>query len=244
VTNIEVDEPSAPATPARVRVRRRRTPKQKRLGFLRVTGCTLLLAGTLMLGWLAWQFWGTNWVSHHRQAEVVQSLQVDWGNGQATSETSWGTANAILRVPRFGNGYQIPVLEGSTDEVLAAGIGHLEDTEAVGEVGNYALAAHRVTHGEPFARFPDLEVGDLIYVDTRSVTYTYVLDTGGTDLTVPFTAAWVLAAFPRNPDPLGTTPPEDVGDHLITLMTCSEIFHTDNRSVAFGHLVNVSPRVP
>jgi sortase A len=27
--------------------------------------------------------------------------------------------------------------------------------------------------------------------------------------------------------------------HLITLTTCSEIFHTDNRMIAFGHLIEV-----
>ena len=71
----------------------------------------------------------------------------------------------------------MPVLEGASDEVLAAGVGHMEDTEA-GAQGNYVLAGHRVTHGEPFADLPDLEPGDEILVETRSATYTYVLDTG------------------------------------------------------------------
>jgi sortase A len=31
---------------------------------------------------------------------------------------------------------------------------------------------------------------------------------------------------------------------LITLTTCSELFHTDNRMVAFGHLVTTTPKSP
>jgi sortase A len=204
----------------------------------------MLVAGALVLSWLAWEFWGTNWVSHQRQHDVVEQLHRDWDSGQATSDTSWGTADAILRVPRFGKSYEVPILEGTSDDVLAAGIGHMEDTQDVGQKGNYVLAAHRVTHGEPFADFPELRDGDVVYVDTASTTYEYVLDTDGNDLVVPFTTSWVIDPFPVNPERGGPTPPLDVGDRLITLVTCSEIFHTDNRSVAFGHLRDSYPRVP
>lgn len=209
-----------------------------------MAGLALILTGSLVLAWLGWEFWGTNWVSHQRQHQVVVQLEKSWDDGQPTADTKWGTATAVLRVPRFGADYQVPVLEGTTDEVLAAGIGHMEHTQDVGERGNYVLAAHRVTHGEPFAHFPDLRAGDVVYVDTVATTYEYVLDTGGKDLVVPFTASWVLDRFPVNPDRGGATPPLDVGDRLITLVTCSEIFHTDNRSVAFGHLRDTYPRVP
>ncbi|MCW2768287.1 MAG: rane protein [Nocardioides sp.] len=242
MTPIEIDEPSTPDTPPETRIRRRRRSRGPRV--LRTAGLALIVAGSVVLAWLGWQFWGTNWVSHQRQAEVVQRLQEDWGNGDAYADTDFGRATGILRVPRFGEDYQIPILEGSSDEVLAAGIGHLDDTADVGEVGNYALAAHRITHGEPFANLPDLGAGDLVYVDTLSTTYTYVLDTGGHDLVVPFTDSWVIDPFPRNPAPDGATPPGDVGKHLITLLTCSEIFHTDNRTVVFGHLLKSAPRVP
>lgn len=112
----------------------------------------------------------------------------------------------------------------------------------MGERGNYVLAAHRITNGEPFADFPQLREGDLVEIETVDATYTYVLDTGGVDLVVPFTDAWVLDPSPVNPAG-GTQPPDAAGDRLITLVTCSEIFHTDNRSVAFGHLVERVPKV-
>jgi sortase A len=234
---------SSGSTPVVRRRRSRSNHKSKRV--LLFSGIALITVGAVLLGWLAWQFWGTNWVSKGRQAEVTSELQDEWQDGRGTVDTDWGKATALLRVPRFGADYEMPVLEGTSDEELAAGVGHLEDTAGVGEHGNFALAAHRVTHGEPFADFPELRPGDLVYVETVNATYTYELDTGGQDLVVPFTADWVVdPVFPVNPDPHGTTAPGEPGDQILTLVTCSEIFHTDNRSVAFGHLVDTTAKNP
>ncbi|GAA4075413.1 class E sortase [Nocardioides kongjuensis] len=204
------------------------------------TGCGLIVAGLAVLGWVAWQFWGTNWQSGQRQDDVRRALQSGWGDGQDVVRTDFGNATAIVHIPKFGKDYAVPVLEGSSQEVLAAGVGHMADTADAGAAGNYVLAGHRVTHGEPFAELPSLEPGDEVVVETRAATYTYVLDTGGQDLVIPFTQTWVLDPKPVNPHG-GTQPPADAGDHLITLLTCSEIFHTDNRSVVFGHLVETKP---
>ena len=236
-------------TPTRERVRRRRNrstdsgPHRGERRGRRVTfwfGCGLIAAGVAILCWVAWQFWGTNWQSRERQNDVRSALESGWGDGQDVVRTDFGNATAIVHIPRFGKSYAVPVLEGSTPEVLAAGIGHLENTAHAGAQGNYVLAGHRITHGEPFAKFPSLRAGDKVIVETRAATYTYVLDTGGEDLIIPFTKTWVADPSPINPDG-GVQPAADVGDHLLTLLTCSEIFHTDNRSVAFGHLVETSP---
>lgn len=249
--NDALDTPAEAADEGVERVRRRRSrpsdkhqgsPKpaaRKRISFW--LGCGLIAAGLAVLGWVAWQFWGTNWQSQQRQGDVREALQDGWGDGQDVVRTEFGNASAILHIPRFGKDYSVPVLEGSSDEVLAAGVGHMEGTAAAGAKGNFAVAGHRVTHGEPFADLPELEPGDKIYVETRVATYTYVLDTGGEDLEVPFTAGWVLDPSPVNPTSGGTQPPADAGEYLITLLTCSEIFHTDNRSVLFGHLIETSP---
>ena len=126
--------------------------------------------------------------------------------------------------------------------MLAAGFGHVDGTADAGAVGNYALAAHRVTHGQPLRDMPDLEVGDRVVVETERTTYTYELVTAGDALTVPFTADWVLDPLPTNPEEGGVEPPQDPGGRLLTLTTCSELFHTDDRLVAFGELVSSSPR--
>ena len=217
---------------------KRAAPTGRRISFW--VGCGLIAAGLAVLAWVAWQFWGTNWQSGRRHTQVEHALQSGWNDGQDVVRTDFGNASAILHVPRFGKDFSVPVLEGSSPEVLAAGVGHMADTAQAGAEGNYVLAGHRVTHGEPFAKFPSLRPGDKIVVETRATTYTYVLDTGGEDLIIPFTQTWVLDAKPVNPHG-GVQPPADAGKSLITLVTCSEIFHTDNRSVVFGHLVAQAP---
>lgn len=201
-------------------------------------GLVLITTGAVLLGYVAWQFWGTNWQSQRKHTEIVAQLEQKWRAGTELASFNDGAATAIIRIPRFGDDYAVPVLDGVADEVLAAGIGHFEDSAQPGKKGNYALAGHRVTHGEPLRAMPELQPGDEIIVETATATHTYVLDTGGDDLVVPFTETWVIDPLPLNPRAGGVQPPsQEPGQRLITLTTCSEIFHTDNRMIAFGHLV-------
>ena len=217
---------------------RRRTARQRTMV---AAGLVLVLAGLSVLAWVGWQIWGTNWVSQRKQADAIEALHVEWEAGRDVAEVEGGRATSVVRIPAFGEDYAVPVLEGTSDEALASGFGHFTGTAGVGERGNFALAGHRITHGEPLRRMPDLEAGDRIVVETRTHVYTYVLDTGGEDLVVPFTDVWVVDPRPVNPDG-GVQPPDDAGSRLITLTTCSELFHTDDRLIAFGHLVSREPR--
>jgi sortase A len=204
-------------------------------------GLLLVAAGAVLLSYVGWELYGTNVVAHRHRDQVLEQLHRAWAQGRTTVHTSRGTAREVIRIPRFGKRYAVPVLEGTSDTVLATGFGHYDGTAGAGQVGNFAVAAHRVTHGEPLRDMPDLRRGDLVLVDTAAATYTYRLLTGGDDLVVPFTATWVLDPLPANPDG-GTEPPQRPGQRLITLTTCSELFHTDDRTVAFGVLVATSPR--
>jgi sortase A len=214
-------------------------------------GIGLILAGLGMLGYVAWQLWGTNIISKRHQREITSQLQKDWasGQGQKPKFVPKGQASALIRIPKFGKKYVVPVLEGVSQDVLAKGFGHFQSggvggqkVAYPGEVGNYAIAGHRVTHGEPLRHMPDLRPGDKVIVETVNATYTYVLDTNPNDLVISFTGVWVLDALPHNPKPGGTEPKQVPGQRLITLTTCSEIFHTDNRMIAFGHLLSARPK--
>jgi sortase A len=206
-----------------------------------VLGGLLIVSGLAVLGWVGWQLWGTTWVSERRHEAISDELRHEWGRGQRFAETGEGRTSAIVRIPAFGSDYAVPLLEGTTDEALAAGFGHIEGTDGPGATGNFALAGHRVTHGEPLADMPDLDPGDEVIIETRDVVYTYVLDSGGDDLTVGFDQVWVLDALPTNPAE-GVQPAQASGQRLLTLTTCAELFHTDDRLVAFGHLRSSSPR--
>jgi sortase A len=219
-------------------------------------GTGLVAAGLALLGYVGWQLLGTNIVSERRQQQTVAQLERQWrepatSGGVGARDRAQraepaavrpGRASALIRIPRFGDDYVMPVLEGVADDVLARGFGHFEKSAPAGGRGNYALAAHRVTHGEPLRDMPSLRPGDEVIVETRDRVYTYVLDTDPNDLVVTFRDVWVVAQTPENPDPAGVNPADD--PRLITLTTCAEIFHTDDRMIAFGHLVSAEPKQP
>lgn len=207
-------------------------------------GVAMMLAGVVMLGYVGWQFWGTNWASQRAHAEATAELQRQWetpGTDLEPAVVPEGRASALIRIPAFGDDYLVPVLEGTSEEVLTKGYGHFRGTANPGDVGNYALAAHRITHGEPLRQMPELRPGDEVIVETATATYTYELDTDPNDLVISFTGVWVLDEVPKNPDG-GAQPPQRPGQELITLTTCSELFNTDNRMIAFGHLVSEEPK--
>jgi sortase A len=115
---------------------------------------------------------------------------------------------------------------------LAQGLGHYPGTALPGQVGNFAIAGHRVTHGEPFRDFPELRPGDKVEVETSDAVYTYRLTSDPDNLVVQPQDTWVLDPIPGKPE---GTPPDQA---RITLTTCAELFHTSDRMIAFGRLVD------
>ena len=202
-------------------------------------GVALLIAGLVMLGYVGWQLYGTNYVARQQQAEAVEEVQRIWAAPRPRAEQAGdgpeGAATALVRIPRFGSDYVMPVFDGTSEEVLARGYGHFDHAAGPGEKGNYALAAHRVTHGEPLRDMPQLRPGDLVEIETRDEVFVYRLDTDPNNLLVSFQDTWVVDAKPDNPADGGVEPARH--PRLITLTTCAEIFHTDERMIAFGHLV-------
>ena len=207
----------------------------------------MLVGRLVLLGYVGWQFWGTNWIVAPRAAAAghQRPAEQEWTDaGGARLQPKYvpkGKASALIRIPKFGKKYVVPVLEGISTRRPRRGYGHFPSSAAPGQVGNYALAAHRVTHGEPLRRMPDLRPGDKVIVETVGATYTYRLDTNPNDLIVPFTGVWVLDPLPEEPrQGRRRSRRSAAGQRLITLTTCSEIFHTDNRMIAFGHLVKAT----
>ena len=205
-------------------------------------GMALILAGLSLLAYVAWQLWGTNIIAKRHQKELTSKVQEDWAAGEGCDKyCPSGSTVALIRIPKFGAKFLVPVLQGvDKASVLDKGaFGHFPGTAEAGQVGNFALAGHRVTHGEPLRHMPDLRPGDQVIVETKKFTYYYKLDTNPNDLVISFTGTWVLDPVPHNPAKGGVEPKQVSGQRLITLTTCSEIFHTDNRMIAFGHLDHV-----
>ena len=158
-----------------------------------------------MLGYVGWQLWGTNWVSKREQREITGSLQQQWKTEPAPrlqpKYVPKGEASALIRIPAFGKRVRRAGARGHQPTTCwPRATGTSPSTADPGEVGNYALAAHRVTHGEPLRRMPELRPGDEVVVETVDATYTYRLDTDPRELVIPFTGTWVLDPVPKNPD--------------------------------------------
>lgn len=206
--------------------------RRKRGRGLLALGLALVLAGLGFLGYFAWEYFGTNVVSKHQQAEVRKKIVTDWGR-----EID-GKYVGLLRVPRFGDDYEIPIIKSFSDKALSTGVGWYAKGAKPGGTGNFVLAGHRVTHGEPFADFPKLKAGDKIVVETRKVIYTYRLEDDGNDIRVPFTTKWPLWPVP---DPEGTEDAKATKP-TVTLVTCSELFRTKDRSVVRGVLIDTQSK--
>ncbi|KUM68571.1 class E sortase [Streptomyces griseorubiginosus] len=156
----------------------------------------------------------------------------------ARSQPSWTQAYAILTVPRLH--LRVPVAEGvGKQNVLNKGyVGHYPGTGQPGQVGNFALAGHRNTHGEPFRYVNRLSPGDTVQVETRSAVYTYAVDrtlrqTSARD-------AGVIRPVPRSTvhPSYGYTAP----GRFITLTTCTPEYTSRYRLVVWGTLVSTQPR--
>lgn len=181
----------------------------------------LACLGLILLSGAGWQFIGSNYVGHANQKDFVAEY-----HKEEASTIEHKTTKALLRIPDFGDDYVMPILDGVDMDTLDKGVvGHFQNGTEVGQVGNYALAGHRITHGEPFANLPDLVIGDKIIVekDGHEYTYTVIRD----PYEVENDNVWVV----ENPD--------HGNERLITLITCASLLPTDVRTVVTGRLTDV-----
>lgn len=140
----------------------------------------------------------------------------------------------IMRIPRFGADYATMIAGGVTraGTLDHIGIGHYPDTEMPGQVGNFALAAHRTTFGAPFARLAELHVGDAIVIETPVGWYTYRFR--NLEYVQP-SEINVLEDVPQAP---GT--PAD--GRYLTMTSCSPKFSLAERIVGYSTFEGFRPR--
>jgi LPXTG-site transpeptidase (sortase) family protein len=209
-------------------------------------GELMLTAGAVVLLFVVYTLWGTGIQTANAQDELRDELGVaapgapDPG-GELTKEPpspeglDLGDAYGLLRIPRFGADWEWVVVEGVEPDDLENGPGHYPESADAGQIGNFAVAAHRSGHGWPFAPFPELRVGDRIEIVTAQGTFFYELDDApgghpdGNKIEVD--ERWVVAPVPGQPS--GTEPTE----RRITLTTCWPEIGSSHRMYATGVLV-------
>jgi len=218
-----------------------------------VLGELLITAGVIVMLFLGWYIWLDDIVSGSQQqaagVEVQQELQSEWERGEAQTErpvdngepivaqpASAGQVFATLIVPRFGADYVRPIAGGVDMRTVLnnrqIGIGHYLNTQMPGEVGNFAIAAHRTTYGAPFAEIAELRLGDLIYVETADGWYEYSFR--GLEYVWPSYVS-VLEPVPREPDITAT-------DRVLTMTSCNPRFSSAERIIAYAVMENWYPR--
>ena len=188
----------------------------------------------------------------------IERLQDRWaqgpvdGGGEAGGEKGGGNAAggpdtprayedgksfAVMYIPRFGNDWSRPVLQNTAEGTLRKGLGHYADTSRLGEKGNFAVAGHRRTYGDPFKDFPRLRPGDPVVLTDGRTWYTYTI-TRRPYRTLPSDTG-VLDTVPKPLDP-GAKPFREPGRYL-TLTTCEPEWGSSHRLIAWARLDATRP---
>lgn len=144
-----------------------------------------------------------------------------------TIKTEDGHGIGVLRIPALGKHWRWVVVEGVSLDDLAKGPGHFPGTAMPGEVGNFAVAGHRATHGEPFAYLDKLEVGDKVFMQTVNGWYVYRVTW---QRIIPPTATEVL-------DPVAGHPGTTASARTMTLVTCNPRWGSTERLVYGAQLI-------
>lgn len=217
-------------------------------------------AGVVVLLLVAHQLWWTNEQARAGALQRVETLERNWeaaapappapeGDAEpdaaAAAPQPSGTpgpdpdrAYAVMRIPKLG--VTVPVARGvSKAQVLNRGyVGHYPQTAKPGAPGNFAVAGHRNTHGEPFRRLDRLRTGDRIEVETSAARYVYEV-AGTVPQTLPGDGT-VLEPVPYSsvhPSARMNGP----GNYL-TLTTCTPEYTSTYRLVVWGRLLTAESR--
>jgi sortase A len=187
---------------------------------------------------MAYMYWGTAINEGNAQRTFQAELGRQWGSQSLAMLTNPddltpGQPFALLRIPRFGSGWRFAIVQGTGLPQLALGPGHVPGTALPGQVGNFAVAGHRVTAGNPFWSLPSMRAGDLVYVETVAGTYEYRVLARPDFVSADDTA--MLAPVPGRP---GVMPHL----RLITLITCSPPWTGTERVIVTGELIAILPR--
>lgn len=225
-----------------------RTPLQKALN---ITGWVMIAAGATSLGFFAYENFFDNLIQAPRQQAEAQDLYKNWGEASPTAEPTakphltsgypilkghFAEARkfAILRIPALGSKFVHTVAEGTRQATVlnVIGVGHYVTTQMPGEAGNFAVAAHRTSHGAPFMDLDKLKAGDEIFVDTKLGTYVYSVIKQ--DVVDP-TDVWVVAPSRG----LKNSKPDD---KWMTLTTCTPKYSNAHRLVVWAKFEYFEPK--
>lgn len=222
---------------------------------IRTIGELFITVGVLLILFLIYQLWWTSFTADRAATHTRNELIQEWAReipkpvtsslpaaGQSTapvtsenstedvaSSTIEGKAFALMYIPRLKDQvWGVPIVKGIGTGSLARGIGFYPNSAAPGTDGNFAVAGHRATHGEPFRNIDRLRVGDEVIVRTRDAWFTYTLTR---DELVRPKETWVIDPVPRGLKP----------GALMTIITCHPRWASTYRWIWWAKLQQSSP---
>lgn len=122
---------------------------------------------------------------------------------------------ARINIPKIN--VKLPIYHGTSDEVLANGIGHLQTSSLPvgGENTRAILSGHRgMAEVDMFTRLDELGVGDLIFIEVLNEKLAYSV----TDIQV---------ILPEETETLDIV----AGEDILTLVTCTPIYTNTHRLI-------------
>lgn|SRR5262245_37476616 len=126
----------------------------------------LCIEATLVVVGVALAVWSAATLMEARRTRSLPIEPVRVTMARAAPER--GTVIGRIDIPSLQ--ISTPVLEGTDDETLRRGSGHIEDTPFPGEPGNIGIAGHRDTIFRPLER---VKIGDELLLTTAGRVYRY-----------------------------------------------------------------------
>jgi len=195
---------------------------------LSLTGELLITAGLLVGLYIVYLLTWTSVVAHAEARADVCTLQREWSDSTNVQPRD-AQPFATIQIPQLRNPEVWPILDGVVQTELSQGVGWYPTSQLPGQVGNFAVAAHRRTWGDMFRYLNEVKTGDTVVVQDGNTTYTYrVLQD---PIYVDPTAVDVLDSIPGHS---GLTRP----GRYITLTTCDPVYNSYRRLIVFGELVS------
>ncbi|MFF7248637.1 class E sortase [Embleya sp. NPDC008237] len=209
----------------------------------RFVGELAMTVGLLLVLYVVYLKWWTNIVAEEKARDTAHNIQQSWGDPAAVDPRNPGQfvapnkGFALLYIPRIGMEKQA-IAEGTDRaKVLNNGlVGHYTDPQTAmpwDAQGNFAVAAHRNGHGEPFRYINKLKPGDKLVVETATTYFTYTVDAD-----LPQTSPQHIEVI----DPIPDRGPYKKAGRYITLTTCTPDGASTYRLIVWGHLEEERPR--
>jgi len=204
-----------------------------------IAGKTLVWAGLLLLGLVAYQLWGTGLETQRAQNRLEDEFEQLLDEATAPPDTDSGApttgvappvtapsrptkALALIRIPTAG--VSDIVVAGVSASALRQGPGHVPETPLPGRPGNSAIAGHRSSYGAPFGDLDRVKKGDAVEITTVEGQFTY-------------TVTEVEIVKPTRTDVMATTSSKKT----LTLITCHPRYSTDKRLIVHARLTSSEP---